>query len=403
MTLSVLDGFRVLDLTQYLAGPYATLVLAELGADVVKIEKPDAGDDARAMDPQVGGASYPFGMPNRSKRSIVMDLKADRGRELFLGLARQADLVIENFRPGVMQRLGLGYDTLKEANEGLLYCSISGYGQSGPYRGRPALDIMIQGMTGLMRMTGEPGGRPVKVGIAVNDLIAGATATYSILAAELARRVTGQGQYIDVSLLDSGLAWMFWESGAYFGNGEVPVPTGSRHRRIAPYQAFRTADGYVTIGAASERLWRRLAESVLRHPEWVADPRFATNTARVGNADVLAAEIEAITRRRRTEEWLADLDEAGVPGGPVFGYEEALRSPQVAARGLIAEVEHPTAGTMRTIGPPTRFSGMRFAVRGPAPLLGQHTREVLHEYGLTTAQIDELLATSVVVEHQRRQ
>src|SRR5918996_2748985 len=222
-----LDGFRVLDLTRFLAGPYCTMVLAELGADVIKVEQPHTGDDSRRLAPKVNGESYPFAMPNRSKRSISLDLKTDRGRELFLHLARDVDLVIENFRPGVVRRLGIDHAAVKAVRPDVLYCSISGFGQTGPYRDRPGFDILAQGVGGFLRMTGRPDGKPTKVGIAINDIAAGATAIYSILAAQMMRQRTGEGQYIDISLVDAGLAWTLWEAGAYFGNGEVPAPSGT--------------------------------------------------------------------------------------------------------------------------------------------------------------------------------
>ena len=259
-TVLPLAGFRVLDLTRFLSGPYCTMVLAELGADVIKVEQPHTGDDSRRLAPKINGESYPFAMPNRSKRSVSLDLKTERGRELFLELAADADLVIENFRPGVANRLGIGYDDVRKVRDDILYCSISGFGQTGPYRDRPGFDIMAQGMVGFLRMTGQPDGRPAKVGIAINDIAAGATAIYSIMAAQMVRQQTGRGQYMDISLVDAGLAWTVWESGAFFGAGEVPQPTGTRHRRSTPYQAYRTSDGYVTIGAANDRLWERLVD-----------------------------------------------------------------------------------------------------------------------------------------------
>ena len=392
-----LSGFRVLDLTRFLSGPYCTMVLAELGADVIKIEQPHSGDDSRRLAPKIDGESYPFAMPNRSKRSVSLDLKTQRGKELFLKLAAEADLVIENFRPGVAKRLGIGYDDLKALREDILYCSISGFGQTGPYRDRPGFDIMAQGMVGFLRMTGEPGGRPAKVGIAINDIAAGATAIYSIMAAEMHRRATGEGQYMDISLVDAGLAWAVWESGAYFGAGEVPQPTGTRHRRSTPYQAFRTSDGYVTIGAANDRLWLRLL-TALEKPEWATDPRFATLPDRMANIDELEREIEAITTTRTTDEWIKRVDEAGVPCGPVLTFDETLSDPHVIARDMIAELEHPIIGEMRTIGPPTKFSGLDFTVRGPAPWLGQHTAEVLRETGLTDDEIQALFTDEVVFD-----
>ncbi len=339
-----LDGFRVLDLTRFLSGPYCTMVLAELGADVIKVEQPVTGDDSRRLAPKVEGESYPFAMPNRSKRSISLDLKTARGRELFLELAREADLVMENFRPGVARRLGIDYDGVRAVRPDILYCSISGFGQTGPYRDRPGFDIMAQGMGGFLRMTGEPGGRPAKVGIAINDIAAGATAIYSVLGAQMVRQQTGQGQYMDISLVDAGLAWTVWESGAYFGAGEVPQPTGTRHRRSTPYAAFRTSDGYVTIGAANDRLWARLIADVLERPEWATDDRYATLPDRMAHIDELEADIEAVTTTRTTEDWIERLDKAGVPGGPVLTYDQTLTDPHVLSRDMIVELEHPVIG-----------------------------------------------------------
>ncbi|MCV2491166.1 CoA transferase [Geodermatophilus sp. YIM 151500] len=393
-----LDGFRVLDLTRFLSGPYCTMVLAEFGADVIKIEQPETGDDSRRMAPKINNESYPFAMPNRSKRSVSLDLKTERGRELFLELAKTADLVIENFRPGVVKRLGIDHESLKAIKPDILYCSISGFGQTGPYRDRPGFDIMAQGVVGFLRMTGEPGGKPVKIGIAINDIAAGVTAVYSIMAAEMHRRATGEGQYIDISLVDAGLAWTVWESGAYFADGEVPQPTGTRHRRSTPYQAYRTSDGYVVIGANNDRLWLRLINDVLDRPEWADDPRFATLPDRMKNIDELEREIEAITTTGTTEEWIARLDRAGVVGGPVLTYDEALRDEHVLSRGMVQELQHPVIGPMKTIGPPTKFSGLDFAVRGPAPWLGQHTAEVLGEVGVDDVELKSLFTEGVLYD-----
>jgi crotonobetainyl-CoA:carnitine CoA-transferase CaiB-like acyl-CoA transferase len=393
-----LDGFRVLDLTRFLSGPYCTMVLAEFGADVIKIEQPVTGDDSRRMAPKVNGESYPFAMPNRSKRSVSLDLKSERGKELFLELAKDADLIIENFRPGVVKRLGIGFEDIKAINPDILYCSISGFGQTGPYKERPGFDIMAQGVVGFMRMTGEPGGKPAKIGIAINDIAAGVTAVYSIMAAEMNRRATGEGQYIDISLVDAGLAWTVWESGAYFADGEVPQATGTRHRRSTPYQAYRTADGYVVIGANNDRLWLRLINDVLGTPEWAEDPRFATLPDRMKNIDDLEREIEAITTTASTHEWIDKLDKAGVVGGPVLTYDEALQDEHVLSRNMIVDVEHPVIGPMKTIGPPAKFSSLDFNVRGPAPWLGQHTAEVLREAGVDGGEIKDLFTEGVLFD-----
>lgn len=392
-----LDGFRVLDLTRFLSGPYATMVLAELGADVIKVEQPGTGDDARRFEPKFGGESYPGAMPNRSKRSISLDLKTDEGREVFLALVKDADLVMENFRPGVVDKLGIDYASVKAIKPDILYCSISGFGQTGPYKHRPGFDIMAQGVTGFLRMTGD-GERPAKVGIAINDIAAGATAIYSVLGAEMLRQRTGQGQYMDISLVEAGLAWTVWESGAFFGGGEVPQATGTRHRRSTPYQAYRTSDGYVTIGAGNDRLWKRLVEDALGKPEWMEDPRFLTLPDRMRNIDELEREIEAITTQKTTDEWIEIVDKAGVPCGPVLTYDQTWEDPQVLARDMVAEVEHPIIGPMKTIAPPTKFSDMEFAVRSPAPWLGQHTAEVLREAGVPDERIDRLFESGVLYD-----
>jgi crotonobetainyl-CoA:carnitine CoA-transferase CaiB-like acyl-CoA transferase len=406
ISLLPLDGFRVLDLSRFLSGPYTTMVLAELGADVVKVERFPEGDDSRRLGPKVNGESYPFGMPNRSKRSLALDLKSPTGRDLFLRLAAESDLIIENFRPGVVRRLGIDYDAVRAARPDILYCSISGFGQTGPYRDRPGFDIMAQGVTGLLRMTGQPDGRPAKVGIAINDIAAGSTAIYSIMAAQMVRERTGEGQYIDISLVDAGLAWTLWEAGAYFGSGEVPAAAGTRHRRSTPYQAYRTSDGFVTIGANNDKLWKRFAEDIVQHPEWLTDPRFATLPDRMAHIDELEEAIEEVTRTRTTEEWVEVCDKAGVPGGPVLTYDETLADPHVVARDMVVDIEHPIIGPMRTVGTGARFSGLDFEVRGPAPWLGQHTREVLSERGVDEDEIARLFDDDVIFdahpEMQRR-
>lgn len=393
-----LDGFRVLDLSRFLSGPYTTMVLAELGADVVKVERFPEGDDSRRLSPKVNGESYPFAMPNRSKRSLAMDLKSEVGRDLFLRLAAESDLIIENFRPGVVRRLGIDYDSARKVRPDILYCSISGFGQTGPYRDRPGFDIMAQGAGGFLRMTGQPDGKPAKAGIAINDIAAGATAIYSIMAAQMLRQRTGDGQYIDISLVDAGLAWTLWEAGAYFGSGELPAPTGTRHRRSTPYQAYRTADGYVTIGANNDRLWQRFCNDVVQCPEWLTDPRFETLPDRIAHIDELELEIEKITVTRTSSEWVEICDKAGIPGGPVLTYDETLADQHVIARDMIVDMEHPIIGPMRTVGTGARFSGLDFSVRGPAPWLGQHTVEVLTERGLSEEEIGRLFEGGVVFD-----
>jgi crotonobetainyl-CoA:carnitine CoA-transferase CaiB-like acyl-CoA transferase len=398
-----LDGFKVLDLTRFLSGPYCTMVLADMGADVVKVENFPEGDDSRRLDPKINGESYPAAMPNRNKRSLAVNLKEDRGRELFLRLAGKSDLVIENFRPGVTARLGIDYQAVRAVNPKIIYCSITGFGQTGPYRDRPGFDIIAQGVTGFMRMTGAPSGEPAKVGIAISDIAAGATAAQAILAAEIHRMKSGEGQYIDISLVDAGLAWTVWEAGAYFGSGELPEPMGSRHRRSAPYQSFRTSDGYVTIGANNQRLWRRLCTDVLERPEWLEDPRYAEGASRLANVDELARDIEEIVCRRPTGYWVERLDAAGVPGGPVLRYDETLRNEQVLAREMIVELEHPKIGPMRGLGIPAKMSETPFSIRSPAPWLGQHTSEILRASGFAEEEIADLYRSEIVYDRYRNE
>jgi crotonobetainyl-CoA:carnitine CoA-transferase CaiB-like acyl-CoA transferase len=397
-----LDGFKVLDLTRFLSGPYCTMVLADMGANVVKVENFPEGDDSRRLGPKINGESYPAAMPNRNKRSLAVNLKEEQGRELFLRLAQKYDLVIENFRPGVTERLGIDFQSVRAVKPDIIYCSITGFGQTGPYRDRPGFDIIAQGVTGFMRMTGAPGGEPAKVGIAISDIAAGATAAQAILAAQIHRLRTGEGQYIDISLVDAGLAWTVWEAGAYFGSGELPEPMGSRHRRSAPYQAFRTADGYVTMGANNQRLWIRLCKDVLERPEWLTELRYAEGPARLENVDELARDIEEIVSLRPTAYWVDRLDAAGVPGGPVLRYDETLRNEQVLAREMVVELEHPKIGPMQTLGIPAKMSGTPFTIRSPAPWLGQHTREVLAESGFADQDVDRLFEQEVVYDRYRQ-
>lgn len=400
MTLP-LDGFRILDLTRFLSGPYATMVLADMGADVVKVERFPEGDDSRRLAPKVNGESYPFTIPNRNKKSLAIDLKGDPGRQLFLRLAADADVVIENFRPGVTTKLGIDYDAVKAVRRDVIYCSITGFGQTGPYRNRAGFDIIAQGVTGFLRMTGHPGERPAKVGIAINDIAAGATAAYSILGAQVHRLRTGEGQYLDISLVDAGLAWTIWEAGAYFGSGELPQPTGTRHRRSAPYQAYRTADGYVTVGANNDRLWQRLCEQVLERPEWLQDPRYSDLPSRMEHIDELEKDIEAVLVEHPTSYWVQRLDRAGVPGGPVLTYDETLANEHVLAREMVVDLEHPRIGASRTLGVGAKFSQTPLRIHSPAPWLGQHTSEVLAGLGLSELEIAELYDGGVVYDRYR--
>ncbi|GAA4881888.1 CaiB/BaiF CoA transferase family protein [Pseudonocardia benzenivorans] len=396
--LQPLTDVVVVDFTRYLSGPYCTMILADYGADVVKIERPGTGDESRHMAPFVNGESYPSAMPNRNKRSLALDLSREEGRAVARDLVARADVVVENFRPGVMARLGLDYAAARALNPDVVYCSVTGFGQTGPESHRAGFDIIAQGMTGFLRMTGEPGGEPAKFGVAVNDLVAGMTAATAVLAAYIRRLREGGGQYIDVALVDAGLALTVWEAGAWWGNGEEPRPEGSRHRLNAPYQAFRTQDGYVTVGANNDRLWQRLCDDVLERPDLRDRPEYKDARDRPRHVDQLTAELQEILSTRPTAHWVAALDRAGVPGGPVLTYSEALAQAQVAAREMVLDVTHPVIGPMHALGVPAKMSETPASVRTPAPLLGQHSREVLRGLGRTDAEIDALVADGVVEE-----
>jgi crotonobetainyl-CoA:carnitine CoA-transferase CaiB-like acyl-CoA transferase len=390
-----LEGVRVLDLTNVMAGPYCTMVLGDLGAEVVKVESLD-GDSTRNFEPKVNQESYCFAVLNRNKKSIAVDLKEPRGKELVMRLAAQSDVMIENFRPGVVRKLGIDYDAVKQVREDIIYASMSGFGQTGPYGRKGGFDIIAQGMSGIMMMTGYPGGRPAKVGIAMNDIACGVTTLYGILGAFIGKLRHGGGQFLETSLLEAGLAWSIWEFGAYFGGGELPTATGTRHRRSAPYQAYRTKDGYVTAGAGSEKLWRLFATQVCDRPEWLQDPRFERQALRVRHADVLEQLIEEVFAAHPTAHWIEKLDAAGVPGGPVYTFDQTLADPHVRARSMVVDIEHPRIGPMKTLGLPIKSGGELTKIRRPAPLLGQHTREVLRELDYTEADVAAMLANNIV-------
>jgi crotonobetainyl-CoA:carnitine CoA-transferase CaiB-like acyl-CoA transferase len=390
-----LEGVRVLDLTNVMAGPYCSMVLGDLGAEVIKLESLD-GDSTRNFEPKVNDESYCFAVLNRNKKSIAVDMKAPAGKDIVLKLAERSDIVIENFRPGVVKKLGIAYDDLKKVNPGIIYASMSGFGQTGPYGRKGGFDIIAQGMSGIMMMTGHPGGRPAKVGIAMNDIACGVTTLYGILGAFIGKLRHGEGQYLETSLLEAGLAWSIWEFGAWFGGGEKPTATGTRHRRSAPYQAFRSKDGYVTVGASGDKLWRAFVTQVVEKPEWLEDPRFEKNPLRVKNADALQELIEGVLSTQSTAHWVEKLDAAGVPGGPVYTYEQTLSDPQVQHRRMVYDIDHPKIGAMKTLGLPLKSNGDLTQIRKPAPLHGQHTEEVLREIGYDDKKVRGLLAEGVV-------
>ena len=366
------------------------MVLADMGADVIKVEKIKGGDDSRQMGPYVNDESTCFSQINRNKKSISLNLKDERGREIFYRLARDADVIVENYRTGVTKSLSIDYDTIKEINPGIVYCSISGYGQTGPYSHRGGFDLVAQGMSGLMSMTGEKGRRPLKTGIAVYDIGAGITAVYSILAAYIHKQNTGEGQHIDIAITECGLPWFTWEAAAYFAQGKVPEPTGWRHRVSAPYQAIKARDGYLMLGCANQRTWERFCQDVLQRVELMEDPRFLTNFDRGQHVEELEALLEEIMVEQNVDHWLGLCDKAGVPAGPINDFAQAMTDEHYLARGMVQEVEHPVIGKMKTIGFPSKFSLTPSQIRSPAPLFAQHTDEVLESLGLSRDQREAL-------------
>ena len=390
-----LDDLTVVDLTRALAGPYCTMMLADLGARVIKVETPDGGDDTRGWGPPFyEGESAYFLSINRNKQSLTLNLKAPRGRDLLLRLARRADVLVENFRPGAMDRLGLGYAALHDLVPRLVYCSISGFGQTGPFRERAAYDLIVQGMGGIMGITGEPDGAPMRVGVAVADICAGMFAAYGILAALRVRDRTGAGQWVDAAMLDGQVAWMTYMAANYFATGEAPPRVGSAHLNLVPYQPFQTRDGFVNVAVGSEGLWQKFCEAV--ELPIAADARFATNADRVRNRRALLAVLLPVFGRRTTAEWVDRLLAAGVPAGPIYAMPEVMEDPQVRHREMVVELEHPRAGRIRVNGVPVKLSDTPGAVTGPPPMLGEHSEAVLRELGCPAEEIAALRREGVV-------
>jgi crotonobetainyl-CoA:carnitine CoA-transferase CaiB-like acyl-CoA transferase len=393
-----LAGMRVIELSQIMAGPTCGMMLADLGADVIKVEKLDGGDDARQYrDPEVNGVSMPFLMLNRNKRAIALDLKHPDGKAVLMRMLRDADVITENFRKGTMEKLGLGYEDLRRDNPGLIYCSVSGYGSTGPYADKGGFDLIAQGFSGLMAITGEPGGPPLRTGNSVADINAGLLAAFGVLAAYQHKQRTGEGQRVETSLLEASLQQLYWHAAIYFGSGVSPGPSGSAHVLTAPYQAFPTATSWIIIGGANEKNWTRIAQ-VLGQPQWIDDPRFRFNADRMRNRDELTVAISAILRQRPADDWLVEFDRAGVPAGPVHSIGEALSHPQTLAREMVVAQHHPQAGEIRTVGMPVKFSATPAHYHRAAPRLGEDTRAILGEYGYDSAEIQALLDKGVVRE-----
>ena len=390
-----LTGCRVIELAHIMAGPVCGLMLADMGADVVKVEKPTGDDTRRMVPPTINGESAAFMMMNRNKRGIALDLKSDAGRAALSKLIETADVVIENFRPGTMAKLGLSYDTLKAINPGLIYVEVSGFGRTGPYAERGGFDLVAQGMSGLMSVTGEgPGRQPVKIGPPVSDITAGILAAMGVSAAYAHKLKTGEGQKVDTSLFEAAITHTYWQSAIAFATGENPGPMGSAHPLNAPYQAFQTADGWINIGAANQANWEKLTR-LIAAPYLAGDPRFATNPDRMTHRLVLADILNDILSARPSADWLAVFDAGGLPAGPVLSITEMHHDPQTIARDMVPTVDHPVAGSVQTIGLPVKFSATPGGVTKPAPTLGQHTREVLAEAGLCDDQISALISQTI--------
>ena len=393
-----LAGMRVLELAQIMAGPTCGMMLADMGADVVKVEKLPGGDDARGYrEPRVNGVSAPFMILNRNKRGMALNLKTEQGKQILLRMVKDADVLTENYRRGTLEKLGLGYDVLSKVNPGLIYCAVSGYGRDGPYGDKGGFDLIAQGFSGLMSVTGEPGRAPAKTGNSIADINAGILAVVGITAAYVHKLKTGEGQVVDTSLMEAAVQQTYWQAAIYFATGKSSGPTGSAHLLTAPYQAFRTSNGWLNVGGANQANWERIADT-LGHPEWRDDDRFAVNSARMENLDALVAAMSAVLLTRTNAEWIDALDAAGVPVGPVHTIEEALTHPQTLARGMVVDLEHPQAGPTKALGCPIHFSKTATRIDRPAPMLGQHSRELLREYDYTDAEIDGFLAAGVIEE-----
>lgn len=386
----LLDGIRVIDLSRVLAGPYCTMLLGDLGADVIKIEVPGRGDDTRHWGPPFaeGGESAYFLCTNRNKRSMTLNLKSEHGLEILKALIRQGDVLIENFKMGTLERWGLSYDELQRLRPGLIYCTITGYGYTGPDRHRPGYDFIIQAQGGIMSITGPADGEPYKVGVAIADITTGLFTANAILASLYARERTGAGQRIDISLLDSQVAWLANVASNYLVSGQVPARYGNAHASVVPYQVFKASDRYFAFAVGNDGQWRRFCQAVERSA-WIEDDRFSTNTARVENRETLIPLLDELFAQRTVDEWLSKLEEIGIPAAPINTIDRVFAEPQVQARGMRVEIPHPTVGTLSMVGSPLNISTAPPQVRYPPPLLGQHTDKILQtvlNYDETTIQ-----------------
>jgi crotonobetainyl-CoA:carnitine CoA-transferase CaiB-like acyl-CoA transferase len=392
-----LEKLKVLDVSQIMAGPFCCQLLGDMGADVIKVEPVGVGDQARHTlgFRMKGEDTAAFLAVNRNKKSVTLNLKETEGRRILFELVQKADVLVENFRPGVTGRLGIDYSTLEEINPRLIYASISGFGETGPYATRAGYDLIAQAISGVMSVTGEPGGPPVKCGIPIADLSAGLFCVFGILCACLAREETGRGQHINTSLFEGALALSIWETAELWATGAVPQPLGSAHRLSAPYQALRTRDGYLTVGGNNQRFWSRLCQ-VIDRPDLAEDERFATNQNRLANLDDLVTELESTLKERDTDEWTQALQAEGVPAAPIYDYGQVSEDPHSHARQMIVEMEHPVEGTIRGLGIPVKLSDTPGQIARPAPLLGEHTLETLEGLGYSESDIASLRERGIV-------
>ncbi|MAZ62941.1 MAG: CaiB/BaiF CoA-transferase family protein [Dehalococcoidia bacterium] len=392
-----LEGIRVLDLTRALAGPFCTLMLGDNGADVIKIEIPGSGDDTRKWGPPfIGDESAYFLSINRNKRSLTLNLQDPKAQDVFMKLAKDSDVVVENFTPGVMDRFGLGYEAVKAVNPNVVYCSISGFGQDGPYRSRPAYDQIMQGVGGLMSITGEPDGEPQKIGIAVTDIGAGMWSAFAITTALHHRDKTGEGQYIDISMLDAQVAWLTYQAAFFFANDEPPKRMGAAHPTLVPYQAFMCSDGkYINVAVGSERIWERFCQGMGRE-DLKDHPDYSVNSVRVAHRGAIVSMLQEIFLTRPVSEWVEDLQAANVPCGPINDLADVFADPQVLARDMLQEMPHPTLGTIKQTGLPIKFSRTPGGLDLHPPLLGEHNQEILSSLGYSDADVQSLKDASVI-------
>ena len=396
--IRVLSGVRVLDLSRILTGPFCSMILADLGAEVIKVENPEGGDDTRSWGPPfLGGESAYFLCVNRNKKSMTLNLTNEKGRQILYKVAEKCDIVVENFSPGVAERIGVDYGAIRKVNPRVIYCSISGFGQDGVYSDHPAYDIVIQGMSGLMSVTGEPDRPPVRIGVAISDIGAGMYAAMAILSGLILREKTGRGQYIDISLLDSTVSWMTYMAANYFASGEIPKPMGSEHPNIVPYQCFKAGDGkYLTLAVGNDRIWIKFC-SALARDDLSGNPHYATNPQRVKNRKELIPLLAEVFLKKSRDEWVDILLKQGIPCGPVYTIDEVFADPQILHRKMLLEISHPKAGNIRQIGNPLKFSDVTEESDAPPSLLSQHTAEILRNLvGCSDQTIKQLRKESII-------